>query len=154
MNDSGIKILQVTKELVDEQFISNLLIAFPVKEDNPKWELVKTREFVANSKNLFLIGYIGDVPAGYVYGHILNRFDSEKQFLIYELFTNTKFRRKGVAKKLITHLLCLLREKGFDEAWVLTNKSNKPAMELYSSTGAKPENEDDCMFIYRLKEEK
>ena len=145
------EVKQISSELLNDNFIDQLHEAFPVSDDNQDWNLEKTRSLVVNAGNIFLVGYIDDQMAGFLYGHALDRFDAKKKFFIYELGTNQAFRRQGVMKEIISFLLNLLKQKGFDSAWVLTEKQNTPAMNLYSSTGGEI-NEDEIMFNYPLNE--
>lgn len=136
---------------VDVDFVNQLKVAFPVEDTNPIWELENIRSLVQNPKNIFLIGYLNGYMAGFVYGYMLDRPDNKKDFLIYEVSTSIKYRRKGVMKAIIHSLLSTLKKLDFDEAWVLTNKSNVPATSLYEKTGGVVENECDIMFVYKLK---
>jgi ribosomal protein S18 acetylase RimI-like enzyme len=147
-----ITVKKVTPEMVDGSFIAALKSAFPLEEECPDWELESARAFVCSGKNLLFVGYLGGEMAGYAYGHALDRFDTQKHFLVYEVATAKKFRRRGVMKAVLGELLACLKAAGFAEAWVITNKSNAAAMSLYAATGGRTEHDDDCMFVYDLKQ--
>jgi ribosomal protein S18 acetylase RimI-like enzyme len=148
-----ISIKQITESDITIEFVNQLRLEFPKDEDNPEWEIEKVLNFVSDDKNLLLIGYYNNEIASFLYGHVLDRFDDQKQFFIYELGTNDKYQRKGIMKAIIETLLLELKRCDFDEAWVLTNKSNIPATSLYASTGAITESSDEVMYVYNLKKD-
>jgi ribosomal protein S18 acetylase RimI-like enzyme len=51
---------------------------------------------------------------------------------------------------MIEELLRVVRARGVDRMWVLTNASNEPAMRLYASLGAGRMNPDDAMWEWPL----
>jgi len=142
----------ITGKDVTADFVEGLKVAFPADQENPEWDLKKTQAFAGNTSNIMIVGYLGGELAGFLYGYILDRPDNQKQFLIYEVSTSKKFRRKGVMKEIFNTLFDYLKNNDFDEAWVLTNKSNIAATSLYKTMDGRQENADDVMYTFKLSE--
>lgn len=61
---------------------------------------------------------------------------------------------QGIARRLMEAVLDEARRQGCVEAWVLTNRSNTPAMRLYASSGGNEAEDDDIvMFEFDLEED-
>lgn len=143
-------IKRIEKIDITKEFMAKLKLAFPPEDENPQWNLSKTKQFVNNNKNIFLIGYMLGNMAGYLYGHILDRFDTKKEFFIYELYTSKAYRREKVMSGIINQLKILLQKENFTVAWVLSNRTNKTAIAFYTNTGGSIPNGDDILFEYKI----
>src|SRR5258708_2218841 len=73
-------------------------------------------------------------PVGFIYGHVLRRFDATSLF-IYSVDTALSHRRRGYARAMLDALSEMGREGRWDEMFVLTNRGNSAAMALYASAG-------------------
>lgn len=142
---------QITIRDITNEFITNLKINLPLQDENPDWKLKSTTQLVGNNANIFIVGFVDNEVAGFMYGHILDRFDDKKQFFIYEVGVSEKFRRLGVASNMFEKLFEILKQREIFEAWVLTNKSNVAANKLYQKFGGKNPNSDDVMYDFNLK---
>ena len=76
--------------------------------------------------------------------------DKHPQLWINEVGVAPTHRRRGVAKGMLRALLDLGESLGCSEAWVLTHRSNLPAMGLYGAAGGVAEPEDQVMFTMRF----
>lgn len=86
--------------------------------------------------------------AGFVYGHVLRRFEATS-FFIYSVDVAEAFRRRGIARAMLATLRDLGRSGGWDEMFVFTNAGNAAAMALYASAGGvEPEPGDVVMFDF------
>jgi ribosomal protein S18 acetylase RimI-like enzyme len=105
--------------------------------------------FFSDSNNILLVAYTNGIPSGFLYAYILSSLKTPypKMFL-YSIDVFENFRRKGIASKLITELKKLANLDHCSEIFVMTNKSNEPAMDLYTKTGGSIENNDDILFVY------
>ncbi len=72
---------------------------------------------------------------------------------IYELEVAERYRRRGIAKSLIAMITDIARREGMMSSFVLTNRSNEPAVALYQQMGGRIPNGDDLMFVYRTERE-
>jgi aminoglycoside 6'-N-acetyltransferase I len=57
---------------------------------------------------------------------------------------------QGIGKALMQAILEEAKRSGCTEAWVLTERTNLPAMALYSSVGGAETLPDPTMFTFRL----
>jgi ribosomal protein S18 acetylase RimI-like enzyme len=76
--------------------------------------------------------------------------DKQSELWINEVGVSSTHQGQGIAKLLMSKMLNLGRELGCAEAWVLTYRSNAPAMKLYASAGGKEDPNDMVMFNFDL----
>ncbi|MCA9740572.1 MAG: GNAT family N-acetyltransferase [Deferribacteres bacterium] len=109
------------------------------------------QRFLQNPDNYLLTATINGATAGFLLAHALDRLkeDAQKMF-IYEIEVAKQYRRKGIGRALIRHIVALARQRKMLSAFVLTNRANNAAVELYRATGATVPNDDDVLFEYRL----
>lgn len=118
------------------------------------WDAVPAREtivkFLSNDRNILLSAELDDLPVGQAIAYILERWDkNESMLFLYSIDVAETHQRKGIGKALIAAVRQLGHAQGCSEAFVFTNNSNLPAMQLYRSTGGKRSNPDDVvMFEY------
>ncbi len=85
---------------------------------------------------------------GFVYGHVLRRFEATS-FFIYAVDTAPSHQRRGIAKAMIAALVAEGATGRWDEMFVLTNRGNAAAMALYASAGGvSPPPDDVVMFDF------
>lgn len=105
--------------------------------------------FINNPDN-YLIGCIdSNMVVGFLLAYRLQRYDGKNDMIyIHEIEVMENYQRKGIGRTLIElmHMLCI--EMKTYKMFVITNKSNKAAIELYKSSGAISENDDDIVFVY------
>ena len=94
-----------------------------------------------------------DEPVGFALAYQLHRIDGESsKMFLYEIGVALSHRRRGIATALVHELDRICQDGSFINMFVLTNKSNTPAMQLYSKTGGSIQNSDDLMFTYDYTE--
>jgi len=105
--------------------------------------------FFCYPNNILLVAYTNGIPSGFLYAYILSGLKTPypKMFL-YSIDVFRDYRRRGIASQLITQLKTLANLNDCSEIFVMTNKSNEPAMNLYTKTGGRLENNDDALFVY------
>lgn len=118
------------------------------------WDIGPNQEtivkFLSNSQNILLSAEVGDLPVGQVIAYILDRWDkNESMLFLYSIDVAETHQRRGIGTALIAAVRKIGQAQGCSEAFVFTNESNQPAMQLYQSTGGKRSNPDDVvMFEY------
>jgi ribosomal protein S18 acetylase RimI-like enzyme len=144
------RITRITLELINE--LSQTFVKGKPDGKSGEWNLKNARNFVKNLDNIFLLAYKDNKMAGMVSAYRLQRMDDKKaELFFYEIGVKKEFRRKGIGRALIEELKKISKVMGGEEMFVLTNKSNIPAMNLYKTTGGKSSKKaDDIMFSYKI----
>jgi ribosomal protein S18 acetylase RimI-like enzyme len=115
------------------------------------WDMSQAAEhlhqFLADPNCILLVAEVGGETAGQIIGYILKRWDSKKPMLfLYSIDVAEPYRRKGVARRLITEFREIGKRSGCGTTFVFTSESNTPAMSLYKALGGTRINPDDVMF--------
>lgn len=109
------------------------------------------RTFLGSESNYLVVGYWDGVPAGFALAYSLPYVDGRGPMLfLWEIGTGEEYRRRGVARAIIQHLLEAGRRDGCSEMFLVTNAGNSEAMPLYENTGGIREAADDVVFTYDL----
>jgi len=105
-------------------------------------------KFFLDNKNIILIAISNNKIVGYLYAYLLDSIDIDlpKMFL-YSIDVIKDYREKGIGKALISRLKIIAKERKCSEIFVITNKSNKAAINLYHSSKGIFEADDDIVFI-------
>jgi ribosomal protein S18 acetylase RimI-like enzyme len=86
---------------------------------------------LADERTIFVAAFAGDEPVGFAFGYTLpRRHGNREMFFVYELDVDERYRRRGIATRLLRELLA-----GHEEAFVLTDEDNDAANALYASLG-------------------
>ena len=134
---------------VNQDFVDKLNSLF----DDKQWNEAEGNKFLANQDNALFVAFEDNTPTGFLTAHRLQRFDSRKaEVLLYEMGVHEDYRRKGIGKALIEEVKKWAKEVGAAEVWVLTEKSNIPAMAMYQSAGGQEEAPGTIMFVYKIEE--
>jgi ribosomal protein S18 acetylase RimI-like enzyme len=131
MTDDPIVVRRLTH--VDSTLASRLN---PLLDDGTEWDMGQGGAFLRDPDNLLLAAFQGGEACGFLTAHRLQRFDERRaEVLLYEIGVHEDFCNRSVGKALIAATKQWATEVGADELWVLTNRSNEPAMALYRSAG-------------------
>jgi aminoglycoside 3-N-acetyltransferase I len=116
-----------------------------------QWTMKRVAEFLSDPNNVLIAAKAAHRIVGLSIAHRLARLDSQRaQVLLYEIDVLADFQRRGIASAMIERLKELAWQAGACEVWVVTNKSNEAAMQLYRSTGGIAKCDDDVVFEYKL----
>jgi ribosomal protein S18 acetylase RimI-like enzyme len=147
-NTNGVSVERVRK--ANKALINQIN---PLLDKGKTWSMGESKTFLSDKGNALFMAYFEGKPAGFLTAYFLQRFDNKKkEILLYGIGVAKKFRRKGVGKELTNATKLWGKQLGAKEMWVLTNRSNNPAMALYRSTGGvQAKTLDDTMFVYKLR---
>jgi ribosomal protein S18 acetylase RimI-like enzyme len=108
------------------------------------------RRFLARPENVLIVASRGATPVGFALAYILDRVDrDEKMVMFYEIEVAATDRRRGIGREMVETLKGVCRTAPTMKMWVLTDRSNTPAMKLYESTGGQTNSHhDDVCFVY------
>ncbi len=120
-------------------------------DEGVAWDARQGRSFLEDPNTCFLVAFWDQRPCGFVTAYRLPRFDQQQaEVLLYEIGVDEDYRKRGIATALIDETKRWAAEVGAEEVWVLTNRSNLPAMAMFRSTsGEEDEAPDITMFTYR-----
>jgi len=107
------------------------------------------RRFLAKPENVLIVAEEAGSPAGFLVAYALDRVDRDRRMVcLYEIGVAAASRRRGLAAAMIEALLAWCRTQGVMKTWVITDRTNEPAMRLYAATGARSGAGDDVVFVY------
>lgn len=107
-------------------------------------------EFLTDSRHHLAVAVEDGVVVGMASAVDYVHPDKPRELWINEVGVATSHRGRGVATRLLQALFERGRQRGCREAWVLTNRSNGPALQLYRSAGGVRGESDTVMFTFRL----
>lgn len=107
-------------------------------------------KFLSYEKNHAYIALDNDSIAGFAFGYILETFYSEPMFYVHSIDVSDPYKRKGLGKSMMNKIMEDCKVQGIKECFLITNKSNIPAMNLYQSIGGKPLNDDDIVYGWKF----
>lgn len=108
-----------------------------------------SKRFLENPYNYLIASVEGEKIVGFVLAYQLQRYDGQNDMIyIHEVSVLEEFRQKGIGKKMINEVIRICKENDISKVFLITNKSNKPAICLYESTGAKSSHNDDVVYWY------
>lgn len=108
------------------------------------------REFLSSERNYLVTALSEGQPVGLVLAYRLMRVDRDQDMMLfYEIVVDEENREHGIGSLLINELKKICKEEGIMKMWVLTNRSNVAAVELYKKTGGiESASSDEVSFTY------
>jgi len=109
-----------------------------------------TTEFLRNSRHHLVVALENDLVVGFASAvRYVHPDEPRPELWINEVGVAPTHRGRGIGKALLRALLDVARQLGCLEAWVLTDRQNVAAMQLYTSVGNEAPS-DHVMFTFRL----
>ena len=110
-------------------------------------------EFLADPRHRLAVATAQGTVVGMASAVCYVHPDKPRELWINEVGVADSHRRRGIGRSLLDALLEEGRSLGCVEAWVLTERSNGPAMALYASTGGVEGPRDTVMVSFDLRAE-
>lgn len=108
-------------------------------------------EFLADARHHLAVAIADGLVVGFVSAvHYLHPDKPAPELWINEVGVAPTHQGQGLARKLMQAMLDEGRRLGCSVAWVLTHRSNTPAMRLYAASGGSEAKEDAVMFEFEL----
>lgn len=109
------------------------------------FDLTAMQGFLSKSGNILLECTLDGEPAGFALGYVLQRSDGRPPMLfLYEIEVLESHRRRGLARTMIEKLKAGADGKFF----VVTQRSNRAAIGLYTAAGGRQLHPDDVLFAF------
>lgn len=127
----------------------DLLISAVAMIEEADLTVEQARRHLADPYLVAIGAFVDGQAVGFLYGYELRRFEAVT-FFIYAVDVREDWRRRGVARGMFDEVRHVAFQRGWREGFVLTNRSNAPAMALYDLMGGvSPPPDDVVMFDFR-----
>jgi ribosomal protein S18 acetylase RimI-like enzyme len=111
----------------------------------------RATEFLADPRHHLGVAIDRDLVIGFVSAvHYVHPDKPHPELWINEIGVATTHQRQGIGKQLMIAIFALGKELGCRTAWVLTDRDNTAAMNLYASVGNPEPPSDHMMFSFDL----
>jgi len=107
-------------------------------------------EFLRDTRHHIAVAMDEDVVVGFASALDYVHPDKPPELWINEVGVAPTHARRGIAKALLELLFEAGRARGCRAAWVLTERTNLPAMGLYRSCGGTEPEDETVMFSFEL----
>jgi GNAT superfamily N-acetyltransferase len=109
------------------------------------------REFLWDARHHIAVAIDDGVVVGFASGvHYVHPDKPIPELWVNEMGVASTHRQRGIGKAVLDCLLDAGRKLGCNEAWVLTDRDNVPAMRLYGSIDGAQAPSDQVMISFRL----
>jgi aminoglycoside 6'-N-acetyltransferase I len=130
----------------DEQILAD--VASEVFDEDVRPHLAA--EFLSDPRHHLAVAIEAGRVVGFASGvHYLHP-DKAAELWVNEVGVTPSHRGQGVAKTLLKALFAAGRAVGCRDAWVLTDRANTVAMQLYRASGGVESPDDTVMFEFRI----
>ena len=110
------------------------------------------REFLNDPRHRLVVALDDDLVVGFVSAVIYLHPDKPApEMWINEIGVAPSYQRQGIGKALMKAILEEAKKSNCSEAWILTDRSNLPAMAMYKSAGGDESLPDPTMFTFKLE---
>lgn len=108
-------------------------------------------EFLADARHHIAVAITDGLVVGFISAvHYVHPDKPKPELWINEVGVAPTHQRQGLARKMMEAMLDEARRLGCTVAWVLTNRTNTAAMQLYGSCGGVEAPQDAVMFEFEL----
>ena len=103
-------------------------------------------EFLNDPRHHIVVAIAGGMIVGFASAVHYIHPDKPSELWINEVGVAPSHQKQGIGKALMKELLQLGHKLGCKTAWVLTDRSNEPANQLYKSSGGLADPGDTVMY--------
>ena len=131
----------------DEAMLTNL---GPGVFDDPV-DLPAPRRFLADPMHHLAVAVENATVVGFASAvHYFHPDKPAPELWINEVGVATSHRDRGLGKRILGRMMEEARALGCAEAWVITDRSNRPALRLYASLGGAETPHDQVVLTFRF----
>jgi aminoglycoside 6'-N-acetyltransferase I len=111
----------------------------------------RAEEFLGDPRHHLAVAVDDGQVVGFVSAvHYVHPDNLRPELWINEVSVATKHRGRGLGSRLLRAVLDVGTELGCSDAWVLTDRANTAAMQLYATAGNSEQPTDHVMFTFKL----
>lgn len=120
------------------------------EQKRPVEDLERIVSFLSKDANYFLAYIQEERIIGYALAYVLERYDgSAPMMYMHEIEVEVPSRRLGIGRKLLAEMQGICKENGFMKLFLITNKSNEPAVSLYMSLSGESLSDDEVIYTFK-----
>jgi len=110
-----------------------------------------TRRFLADPAHRIAVAIEDGTVVGFASAvHYFHPDKAAAELWINEVGVASTHRERGLGKRILQRLLEEARSLGCAEAWVITDRSNRPALRLYASLGGTETPHEQVVLTFRF----
>ncbi len=133
--------------LNSENDIEALMVARKFRERQGGVDGRRLEAFLIDENSFALCAFSGKEPVGLMLAHRVRRLDGDPDELyVHALDVLESHRRLGIASQMLEFFKSRLEELDCGEMWLITERSNEPAVALYRKAGGGTDGEDSLVF--------
>lgn len=111
--------------------------------------LEAARAFLAQPQNWMFACVEDSQILSFCQGYLCARLNDTGGLLyVHELAVLPAYRRRGIGKTMLDMLKILCRLSGIRRIFLVTQRSNVPAVALYTSARGRPAHTDDLIYVF------
>ncbi|WP_430882486.1 GNAT family N-acetyltransferase [Fusibacter sp. JL216-2] len=130
----------------------NLIEIFISTQNKVGFNGERVESFLKNKANYFLAYIEKNMIVGYAIAYVLQRYDGrESMMYLHEIEVAETSRKQGIGKALLSEMNRICGENDFMKLFLITNKSNRPAIALYESLQGETYSDDDIVYTFKLE---
>jgi aminoglycoside 6'-N-acetyltransferase I len=107
-------------------------------------------EFLADPRHHIAVALDGEQLVGFASAVHYVHPDKPVELWVNEVAVSPSYHRLGIGRRLLSTLLDAARAIGCRQAWVLTDRANTAAMQLYHAVGGVEASGDTVMFEFAI----
>jgi len=105
--------------------------------------------FLRNPRNYILVAIENNKIVGGLTAFEMEMYKNEfSEMFLFEIEVLKNYRQQGVGKSLIQELKNICNQKGIKQIFVVTSRTNYPALKLYETAGGASDNESKLFNFF------
>ncbi len=108
-------------------------------------------EMLTDPRSIVIAAQVQTEPVGYLVAYSFPSLGGERLAYLYDIEVALPYRRRGVARAMVSELLSLCRQAGVESIWVGSSLTNRAACELWRATGAQQDGDQYVEFTFELE---
>lgn len=133
-------------KLLEENDLS--LMQEVLYDDNMIFNLEYLNNFINNQNAYGFIAKEENKILGFAYAYTLLRPDGKMMFYLHSIGILPNYQNKGYGSKLLHFIKEYSKKIGCSEMFVITDKDNTRACNVYEKLGGKNDHDNEIVYVY------